>query len=207
MANILKMDLINTIVTLSGQGWSKRRIARELRVDRQTVRRYLAEHSKSPPISIPGPEGAPVGNHPFTIPGSQADAKADNPVSSLCDLAVNQAVERSYGKAGRPSKCNPHTAFIKTKVHEGLTAQRIYQDLVCECQFDGSYQAVKRFIRRFKAAAPIPIYRIEVQPAEEAQVDFGTGAWVVEPEGRRRRPWIFRIILSYSRIGYSEAVW
>jgi hypothetical protein len=162
MANTLKMDLINTIVALSDRGWSKRRIARELDLDRQTVRRYLAEHSKSPPISTPGSEAAPVQNHPFSTPGSPASAKADNPVSSLGDLVVNQAIERSYGKAGRPSKCSPHAAFIEAKVEQGLSAQRIYQDLVSELQFAGSYQAVKRFIRQFKASTPTPIYRIEV---------------------------------------------
>jgi transposase len=30
---------------------------------------------------------------------------------------------------------------------------------------------------------------------------------VIDPDGRRRKPWIFRIVLSYSRIAYSEAVW
>jgi hypothetical protein len=38
------------------------------------------------------------------------------------------------------------------------------------------------------------------------QVDFGLGAWVVA-EGRRRRPHLFRCILSHSRKGYTEAVW
>jgi transposase len=47
---------------------------------------------------------------------------------------------------------------------------------------------------------------MECEPGEEAQVDFGSGAPVVDREGRRRKTHIFRIVLSHSRKGYSEAV-
>jgi transposase len=47
---------------------------------------------------------------------------------------------------------------------------------------------------------------MECSAGEEAQVDFGTGAPIVTAEGRRRRPHVFRIVLSYSRKAYSEAV-
>ena len=63
----------------------------------------------------------------------------------------------------------------------GLSAQRIYQDLVCEHGFAGSYQAVKRFVRHLRQTQPIPFVRMEVEPGAEAQVDFGQGAWVVVP--------------------------
>jgi transposase len=48
---------------------------------------------------------------------------------------------------------------------------------------------------------------METMPGEEAQVDFGSGALVLMADGKRRRPWIFRIVLSHSRKAYSEAVW
>jgi hypothetical protein len=38
------------------------------------------------------------------------------------------------------------------------------------------------------------------------QVDFGQGAWI-EAEGRRRRPQLFRAVLSHFRKGGSEVVW
>jgi len=47
---------------------------------------------------------------------------------------------------------------------------------------------------------------MEVEPGKEAQVDFGTGAWVIE-DGGKRRPHVFRITLSHSRKSYSEPVW
>jgi hypothetical protein len=48
---------------------------------------------------------------------------------------------------------------------------------------------------------------MECAPGEEAQVDFGRGATVITPEGRRKRPHLFRIVLSCSRKAYSEVVW
>jgi transposase len=47
---------------------------------------------------------------------------------------------------------------------------------------------------------------MECEAGQELQVDFGQGAWVVE-NGKRRRPHLFRGVLSHSRKGYSEAVW
>jgi hypothetical protein len=47
---------------------------------------------------------------------------------------------------------------------------------------------------------------VEVASGEEAQVDFGRGADVIGPEQLKKRSWVFRIVLSHSRKGYSEAV-
>jgi len=60
MANILKVHEQNTIQELAARGWSRRRIARELGLDRKTVRRYLSEAAKSPTLSTPG--SAPPGS-------------------------------------------------------------------------------------------------------------------------------------------------
>ena len=57
-----------------------------------------------------------------------------------------------------------------------------------------------------RQAQPVPFVRMEVEPGAEAQVDFGQGAWVTV-EGKRKRPHLFRIVLSHSRKGYSEVVW
>jgi Integrase core domain len=48
---------------------------------------------------------------------------------------------------------------------------------------------------------------MECAPGEEAQVDFGTGAPIQAADGKRRRTHVFRIVLSHSRKGYSEAVY
>ena len=192
MANILKVLEQNTIQDLAAQGWSRRRIARELDLDRKTVRRYLAAGSKSPTISTPGSPEVAGSKSPISTAGEPAGA----------DL-VTAALE---AEAGRPGFCDPHRARIGAKLEAGLSAQRIYQDLVVEVQFSGSYQSVKRFVRQLRKAQPERVWRIEVQPGEEVQIDFGLGAPVVDADGRRRRTWVLRVVLSYSRKAYSEAV-
>ena len=177
MANVLQMQAQQAIVSLASQGWSIRRIARELQLHRRTVRQYL------------GP------------PQSEAQGTAPSTGGNDPKCTISTA-----GKTGRKSLCDSVAQAIEAKVEQGLSAQRIYQDLQVEVQFTGSYQSVKRFVRRLRRADPARVWRIEVAPGEEAQVDFGRGAPVVSGDGHRRQTWVFRIVLSYSRKAYSEAV-
>jgi len=108
--------------------------------------------------------------------------------------------------AGRQSLCVPLQAVIESAVQAGLSAQRIYQDLICDHAFTGGYHSVQRFVRQLLQTQPVPFVRMEVEPGMEAQVDFGQGAWVMV-DGKRKRPHLFRIVLSHSRKGYSEVVW
>jgi transposase len=177
MANILQVNEREAILTLAAQGWAIRRIARELKIHRHTVQRYL-QHSKE-------------GSKCTTISTAGSPPK--------CTIST-------AGKIGRKSVCDPHRNLIEERAAQGLSAQRIYQDLKIEVQFAGSYESVKRLVRRLRKADPARVWRIEVRPGEEAQVDFGVGAPIVSSEGTRRRTWVFRIVLSFSRKAYSEAV-
>jgi transposase len=109
-------------------------------------------------------------------------------------------------RPGPSSVCEPLRDIILKKLDEDLSGQRIYQDLCTEHDFDGSYSSVRRFIARLGKSGQLPFRRLECEAAEEAQVDFGSGAPVVTAEGRRRKTHVFRIVLSHSRKGYSEAV-
>src|SRR6266496_838658 len=153
----LKMDIQQAISTLSRSGWSQRRIAHELEIDRETVARYrrLARQAEASKPAIP-----PTGSQP--LEGS------------------NPAISPTGSKPGRVSHCEPFETFIKSGLDASLSAQRIYQDLVSEQKFVGSYDSVKRFVRQLQAANPLPFRRMESEPGQEAQVDFGQGAWVVE---------------------------
>jgi transposase len=109
-------------------------------------------------------------------------------------------------ESGRRSQCEPYGELIERKLEQGLSAQRIYQDLRTEGDFCGSYSAVKRYCRRLKKTDPPQIWRIECLPGEEAQVDFATGYYLCEAGGKRRKVHLLRVVLSHSRKAYTEAV-
>ena len=188
MANQLKVAKVLSIKTLHEQGWSQRRIARELGIHRGTVARYLEENAKSASAEA-GPDVSKPAKAP---PGSKPDDGDPKPAKA---------------PTGSRSSCQPFLEVVCAKLELGLSAQRIFQDLVADHDFTGKYHSVRRFVARLKRRTPLPFRRIEVEPGEEAQVDFGTGALIIDEHGRRRRTHVLRVILSHSRKGYSESVY
>jgi len=189
MPNRLKMSKIQSILALREQGWSFSRIARELGIHRQTVASYVRAASKS--------TEAPTGSE---------DLKSTKAPTGSADSKPSKAPRGSAaGDVGR-SDCAPLRKVIEQKLEQGLHARRIFQDLASEHGFEGSYWSVMRFVRRLGQSRELPFRRLECEPGEEAQVDFGSGAPVITREGRRRKTHVFRIVLSHSRKGYSEAV-
>ena len=189
MANQIKMAKIHSILTLHERGWSNREIARELGVHRETVGRY---------IRLAGREalgGVPAGS------GHSKPAKV--PPGSTVAPGGCQGV--GEGPPGR-SACERFREQIVAKLEQGLTAQRIWQDLRADQGFGYGYDSVKRFVRDLQQSSPLPFRRMECAAGEEAQVDFGRGAPIAWAEAGRKRSHVFRIVLSHSRKGYSEAV-
>jgi hypothetical protein len=132
--------------------------ASELGIDRETVGRYL--RLAKPAISTPGSEG-----------GKEAKP-------------ANSTVSKS---GGRKSQCEPFVGTIAAKVEVGLSAQRIYQDLVEQNGFTDSYESVKRFVRKLKVSQPERVWRMECRPGEEVQVDFGLGAPIEDGRAHSKR--------------------
>jgi len=193
--NILNVSLQHSITTLAANGWSRRRIARELDIDRETVGRHLRLADAKPAKGLTGAPPDPAANPAIPRTGSEPEPDSKPAIPRTGSLA-----------AGRQSLCAPLAAVIEAAVQAGLSAQRIYQDLVGEHAFGGGYHSVQRFVRQLLARQPVPFVRMEVAPGAEAQVDFGQGAWVLV-DGKRKRPHFFRVVLSHSRKGYSEVVW
>src|SRR6185369_10296533 len=111
--NQLKMDIQTTISTLSGGGWSQRRIAHELGIDRETVARYrrLARQAETPKPAIPPAGSEPVeGPNPAIVPpGSEAPTAPSLPPAE----SRNPAISPTGSKPGRVSHCEPFETFIK----------------------------------------------------------------------------------------------
>src|SRR3954447_26041946 len=70
MANLLKMAIRETIRTLHRRGWSQRRIAAELGINRETVARHIARDDSPPkPANAPtGPGNGPSNSKPANAP-------------------------------------------------------------------------------------------------------------------------------------------
>ena len=73
--------------------------------------------------------------------------------------------------------------------------------MVSEYGFASSYQSVQRFVRKLRDAQ-MPEARVVIvtAPGQEAQVDYGTGPMVRDPQtGKYRRTRLFVMTLGYSR--------
>ena len=138
-----------------------------------------------------------AGSKPATHLPTGSESEPNNKSAGLARAA-------SLGSAGPQSHCEPYREIILAKVQEDLSAKRIWQDLG-ESGATVGYDSVRRFIQRLGRVRSLPFRRMECGPGEEAQVDFGSGAPVIRPDGKRRRTHVFRIVLSHSRKAYSEA--
>ena len=180
MANYLRVSMQQTIIALHEKGWSKRRISREVGINRRTVTKYIQQFDSKCTISTTG---------------SVSDSKG---------VTDSKYTISTTGSEGRKSLCLNYHKFIDDGLQQNFSAQRIYQDLVNERGFAGSYESVKRFVRKLNDKFELPFRRIEVSPGVEVQVDYGTGAWIYDRDGKRKKTHLFRIVLSCSRKGYSE---
>lgn len=223
MANRLKMAEHQAIIGLARLNWSYRRIAAELGVDRETVSRHVKASLREPPgVGPPDPNatisitGSDVPEPEIGLMPGAIDGQGPNPNATISIIGcpasepeANAAISIVGPKglpSGRRSSCDAWRAIILEKLDQGLTARRIWQDLKLEHGFTDSYQSVQRFVRRLRSSTPLPFRRMECEPGQEVQIDFGKGAPIVTPDGKRTRPHLFRIVLSCSRKAYSEVV-
>jgi IS30 family transposase len=88
MANHLKMALVHSILTVATQGWSHRRIARELGVDWETVSRHIRLAAEPA-----NPANAPIGSKLSKRRKSEPEqlATAATPSERACEPASTGA--------------------------------------------------------------------------------------------------------------------
>jgi transposase len=207
MSHVLKMEDRLIIQKLLELGWSYRRIEAETGIRRETISKYdlhPLRHQFCPgevtakPATLPtDPAFDPIQNRPNCPPTSSG------PDAPLLLPATSPIVVRSHRSH---SGAAAFDEFIRQQLSCGLTAQRIYQDLVSEQSFTHSYDCVKRYVHQLKQKQPQVFARLHMPAGEEAQVDFGQGA-PTRKNGRYSRPWLFKMVLSHSRHSYEEVVW
>jgi hypothetical protein len=205
------MAKVHSILTLHERGWSQRRIARALGIDRGTVLRHVraaeavrAAHAPPGTSAVEPGSAAAIVSNAANAPTRTADgegagaavANVSNTANAPIGSNVSNAANAPTGSGGRTSDCEPYRAFIQDKLEQGLSAVRIHQDLTAELNAAVTYTSVRRFVRRLVLRAPAPFRRMGCAPGEEAQIDFGTGAPIITAEGKRRRTHVFRIVLT-----------
>jgi len=218
MSNRLSMAQTLAIQALAATGKSNRAISRTLGVDRGTVAKILSQIQNQPPVwkAPTGSGDAPTGF--LAIDPASEDSSTHVSESDAAKSAASITTNASSSPdsvpvlAGSRSECQPYRDEIVRKLEQGLTAQRIWQDLIDEYGFAARYPSVRRYVAKLQQKTPQLVRRMEVAAGEEAQIDFGTGAWITSTDpatGKttRRRSWVFRIVLSHSRKAYSEAVY
>jgi transposase len=99
------------------------------------------------------------------------------------------------------SACEPYREIIEQALDRGRNSMAIWQDLVTQYGFERGYQSVKRFANKIRPSQVLQARPVIVTaPGEEAQVDYGTGPMVRDPQtGKYRRTRLFVLTLGYSR--------
>lgn len=174
MGNNLTMADITKILTLSKAGWSRRKIARELGCDRETVSKYVRQGEQSGP------------------PANGTEAKP--------------AISTAGSSPGRTSEAAPYRERIEAMLEKGLSAEVIWRELRDGHGYTHGYESVKRYVRKLKARLPQRVWRMECEPGEEAQVDFGILRCLRRADGKLGYANVLRVTLSFSRKGYTEAL-
>lgn len=164
-------------------GRSQHEIARALGVDRKTIRRYTKAAEEA---------GLVPGGPPITEEEWRAKVREWFP-----HLYSTVLVRVTWPEIAR------HHEAIKTLVGV-VPVSVIHQRLVDEAGLEASVASLRRYVRAHfpeeVRRGDVVLWRPEVAPGEEAQVDYGyMGTWTDPATGTARRVWAFSMVLSYSR--------
>jgi transposase len=159
-----------------------RRIARNLGPDRNTVRKYI---------------------RPALEAGFQ-------PGKARTEAEWAEFIRMTFPETADPMK--RHKVFEEIRCHhdaikEGLKENKVstvWQRLRDEAGLQASLTSFRRYIRAMMPEATfareVTVWRPEVPPGEEGQVDFGyLGKWTDPVAGVARRVWAFVMVMAFSR--------
>lgn len=118
---------------------------------------------------------------------------------------LQQREWRPYERTPRTETLlSEHTQFLRERAAQvNYSARILYQELLRERGFAGSYQTVKRFMAPLRAAATVDSVcqmRFETEPGAQSQIDWGQARVHL-----RTQPvvlHVFVLTLGYSRRGY-----
>lgn len=209
MVNVLSDEKKQQVLALGRLGWSLRRIEEETGVRRETASRYL----KSSGVELRRPRSR---TSPGPKPASQVATGCAPDSKPASEVAAGSTGSAPAGERAPPtsrvratSLCEPHREVIELALGRGRNAMAVWQELVDEHGFTGRYNSVKRFVAHVRGASTPEAHCVIVTAAgEEAQVDYGTGPLVRDPQsGKYRRTRLFVMTLGYSRKSVRLLCW
>ena len=132
------------------------------------------------------------------------------------DLGVARNTVRRYLKSPeamrprarppRASKLDHYTEYVDRRLNEGLENCVVLHWELRGQGYDGGYSILKSYVSpRRRRRQPDATMRFETAPGEQAQVDWGSLAYLDEA-GKKRRIWVFVMTLGWSRACYVELV-
>ena len=125
-------------------------------------------------------------------------------------LPEDAELARMLARPERPgpvSCVEPYRDLVTGWAQQGIQSKTIYQALKRLHRFRGSYDSVNRFVRSLELKAPKATMPLDFTVGEAAQIDFGSGPELVDPEtGEIVKTWFFLMTLCWSRHQYAEIV-
>jgi transposase len=200
MSNVLSDDKKQQVIALGKLGWTLRRIEQATGVRRETASGYLKEAGIA--VRPPGAWGRRAPAKPANGVTTDSESKPANEVTTdfVRIISEKQPIPLPAANVSL-SLCEPFRDTVELGLRRGRNAKGIWQDLVSQNGFSAGYETVKRFVRKLRGSdEKQPVGIIITAPAEEAQVDYGTGPMVRDPQsGKYRRTRLYVLTLGYSR--------
>ena len=184
VSNVLSEEKRQQVIALGRLGWSLRRIQAETHIRRETAAGYL--RAAGIPVR-------PAGGWGRLPPAKPAIEVITGSGAELNTLTVSN---RQRPRATCVSTCEPYREFIELGLSRGRNVMAIWQERVDNHGFTASYQSVRRFVSKLRTTTAEPRVIIETEPGDEAQVDYGSGPLVRDPQtGKYRRTRLFVLTL------------
>ena len=132
------------------------------------------------------------------------------------DLGIARNTVRRYLKSPealrpkprtqRASKLDPYTEYVDRRLDEGLENCVVLHRELRVLGYGGGYSILKSYMSpRRRRRQPEATMRFEMAPGEQAQVDWGSLAYL-DQDGRQHRIWVFVMTMGWSRACYVELV-
>ncbi len=146
---------------------------------------------------------APTGEAPT---GSEDSKGAKAPTGSeSVEPAIRGVAEPVKVALRSRSQCVVFHEQIVAKIELGLTAQRIYQDWwLITVSLPSTFGVALCGCVNWKQG--VASSTDGSRAGQEMQIDYGQGARCKDHTGKYRKTYVFRMVLSHSRKGYTEAV-